>query len=104
MNFAGAVRSRVVSDYLDKCRFAAASGIARFSSSRTLLVAQPACGNSGPLDADYEKALNDNNIVGVSVLSGNRNFEARVHQSIRANFLMSPPLVVAFALAAHDSY
>jgi aconitate hydratase len=56
-------------------------------------------GNSGPLDPKIEEAVNRHDLVGVSVLSGNRNFEARVHQSIRANFLMSPPLVVAFALA-----
>jgi aconitate hydratase len=56
-------------------------------------------GNSGPLDPLIEDAINKNDLIGVSVLSGNRNFEARVHQSIRANFLMSPPLVVAFALA-----
>ena len=46
-----------------------------------------------------EEAITKKDLVGASVLSGNRNFEARVHQSIRANFLMSPPLVVAFALA-----
>jgi aconitate hydratase len=56
-------------------------------------------GNSGPLDPLIEDAINKHDLIGVSVLSGNRNFEARVHQSIRANFLMSPPLVVAFALA-----
>ncbi|HEX2834448.1 MAG TPA: aconitate hydratase [Thermoanaerobaculia bacterium] len=56
-------------------------------------------GNSGPLDPLIEEAITKNDLIGVSVLSGNRNFEARVHQSIRANFLMSPPLVVAFALA-----
>ncbi|HEY8181603.1 MAG TPA: aconitate hydratase [Thermoanaerobaculia bacterium] len=56
-------------------------------------------GNSGPLDPQIEDTITKNDLVGVSVLSGNRNFEARVHQSIRANFLMSPPLVVAFALA-----
>ena len=56
-------------------------------------------GNSGPLDPGMEKAIADGDLVLASVLSGNRNFEARVHQSIRANFLMSPPLVVAFALA-----
>ncbi|HSO75632.1 MAG TPA: aconitate hydratase, partial [Blastocatellia bacterium] len=56
-------------------------------------------GNSGPLDPGLEEALGKNDIVAASVLSGNRNFEARVHQSIKANFLMSPPLVVAFALA-----
>ena len=56
-------------------------------------------GNSGPLDPRIEDAITRHDLIGVSVLSGNRNFEARVHQSIRANFLMSPPLVVAFALA-----
>jgi aconitate hydratase len=56
-------------------------------------------GNSGPLDPAIEEAITKHDLIGVSVLSGNRNFEARVHQSIRANFLMSPPLVVAFALA-----
>ncbi len=56
-------------------------------------------GNSGPLDPTIEEAINKHDLVAASVLSGNRNFEARVHQSIRANFLMSPPLVVAFALA-----
>ena len=89
--------SRVVSDYLTN------AGLLPHLESLGFHQVGYGCttciGNSGPLDADYEKALNDNNIVGVSVLSGNRNFEARVHQSIRANFLMSPPLVVAFALA-----
>src|SRR5262245_3995507 len=56
-------------------------------------------GNSGPLDPAIEQVVNDKDLVAASVLSGNRNFEARVHQSIKANFLMSPPLVVAFALA-----
>ncbi|HEY0139543.1 MAG TPA: aconitate hydratase [Thermoanaerobaculia bacterium] len=56
-------------------------------------------GNSGPLDPAIEESITRHDLIGVSVLSGNRNFEARVHQSIRANFLMSPPLVVAFALA-----
>ena len=56
-------------------------------------------GNSGPLHPKIEKAINEYDLVAASVLSGNRNFEARVHQNIKANFLMSPPLVVAFALA-----
>jgi aconitase A len=56
-------------------------------------------GNSGPLEPGIEKAIVENDIVAASVLSGNRNFEARVHPNIKANFLMSPPLVVAFALA-----
>ena len=89
--------SRVVTDYLENAGLMPhlkALGFDLVGYGCTTCI-----GNSGPLDADYEKALADNDLVGVSVLSGNRNFEARVHQSIRANFLMSPPLVVAFALA-----
>ena len=56
-------------------------------------------GNSGPLKPEIDKAIADHDLVVASVLSGNRNFEARVHQAVKANFLMSPPLVVAFALA-----
>jgi len=56
-------------------------------------------GNSGPLDRELEETITKNDIIAASVLSGNRNFEARIHQSVKANFLMSPPLVVAFALA-----
>ncbi len=56
-------------------------------------------GNSGPLDKRIEEVVTKNDLIAASVLSGNRNFEARVHQTIKANFLMSPPLVVAFALA-----
>lgn len=56
-------------------------------------------GNSGPLNAGIEKAVIDNDLVSCSVLSGNRNFEARIHAHVKANFLMSPPLVIAFALA-----
>ncbi|MDP2834976.1 MAG: aconitate hydratase AcnA [Pseudomonadota bacterium] len=56
-------------------------------------------GNSGPLPEAIEKEILDKDLVACSVLSGNRNFEARVHQNVKANFLMSPPLVVAFALA-----
>jgi aconitate hydratase len=56
-------------------------------------------GNSGPLDRQLEDTLTTNDLIAASVLSGNRNFEARIHQSVKANFLMSPPLVVAFALA-----
>ena len=56
-------------------------------------------GNSGPLAPDIEKAITENNLTVASVLSGNRNFEGRVHPLIKANYLASPPLVVAFALA-----
>ena len=56
-------------------------------------------GNSGPLIPEVSKAINDNDLVAVSVLSGNRNFEGRVNPDVRANYLASPPLVVAYALA-----
>lgn len=56
-------------------------------------------GNSGPLPENISKAINDNDLVAVSVLSGNRNFEGRVNPDVRANYLASPPLVVAYALA-----
>jgi aconitate hydratase len=56
-------------------------------------------GNSGPLEAHIDEAVSRNDIIAAAVLSGNRNFEARIHQNIKANFLMSPPLVVAFGLA-----
>lgn len=58
-------------------------------------------GNSGPLDADIEQCIKDNNLIVSSVLSGNRNFEGRVHALTKANYLMSPPLVVAYALAGN---
>ncbi len=56
-------------------------------------------GNSGPLDPAVSKAINDNGLVATSVLSGNRNFEGRVNPDVQANYLASPPLVVAYALA-----
>ena len=56
-------------------------------------------GNSGPLDEDISKSINDNGIVGAAVLSGNRNFEGRVSPDVQANYLASPPLVVAYAIA-----
>jgi aconitate hydratase len=56
-------------------------------------------GNSGPLPSEISREIQDNNLVAVSVLSGNRNFEGRINPEVRANYLMSPPLVVAFALA-----
>ncbi len=61
--------------------------------------ARRASATRGRSTAQIEDAVTKNDIVGAAVLSGNRNFEARIHQAIRANFLMSPPLVVAFGLA-----
>ncbi len=89
--------SRVVTEYLDK------TGLSTYFDQLGFYNVGYGCttciGNSGPLDPHLEQAIIDNDFVVASVLSGNRNFEARVHQSIKANFLMSPPLVVAFALA-----
>ena len=89
--------SRVVTDYLDATELQDdlnALGFNLVGYGCTTCI-----GNSGPLDPVIEEALREGEIVGASVLSGNRNFEARVHGSIKANFLMSPPLVVAYALA-----
>jgi aconitate hydratase len=89
--------SRVVTDYLKKTGLQPYLNKLRFN---TVGYGCTTCiGNSGPLDPAIEDAVVKNDFVTASVLSGNRNFEARVHQSIKANFLMSPPLVVAFALA-----
>ena len=89
--------SRVVTDYLTK------TGLQPFLDQLGFNLVGYGCatciGNSGPLAAPIEEAVVKNNLVAAAVLSGNRNFEARVHQNIKANFLMSPPLVVAFALA-----
>ncbi|HEX5364118.1 MAG TPA: aconitase family protein, partial [Gallionella sp.] len=56
-------------------------------------------GNAGPLREDIDKTITDNNLIAAAVLSGNRNFEARIHPNLKANFLASPPLVVAYAIA-----
>jgi aconitate hydratase len=89
--------SRVVTDYLKKTGLTPYLNKLRFN---TVGYGCTTCiGNSGPLHPAVEDAVTKNDLVAASVLSGNRNFEARVHQNIKANFLMSPPLVVAFALA-----
>jgi aconitate hydratase A / 2-methylisocitrate dehydratase len=89
--------SRVVTQYLEK------TGLQPYLNQLGFNLVGYGCttciGNSGPLDPTIEDIVNDHDLIAASVLSGNRNFEARVHQSIKANFLMSPPLVVAFALA-----
>jgi aconitate hydratase len=89
--------SRVVTDYLEK------TGLQPYLDKLGFQTVGYGCttciGNSGPLHPALEEAIATHDLVAASVLSGNRNFEARVHQNIRANFLMSPPLVVAFALA-----
>jgi aconitate hydratase len=89
--------SRVVTDYLNRTGLGAELDKLGF---QTVGYGCTTCiGNSGPLDPGIEDVVKAEDIVAASVLSGNRNFEARVHQSIKANFLMSPPLVVAFAIA-----
>ena len=89
--------SRVVTEYLNK------SGLQDYLDKLGFYLVGYGCttciGNSGPLDTSIEKAIVDNKLNTAAVLSGNRNFEARIHRNVRANYLMSPPLVVAFALA-----
>jgi aconitate hydratase len=89
--------SRVVTDYLQRAGLQAPLDRLRF---HLVGYGCTTCiGNSGPLDPRIEETIVRSDLVAASVLSGNRNFEARVHQNVKANFLMSPPLVVAFALA-----
>ncbi len=89
--------SRVVTEYLEK------TGLQPYLNKIGFDLVGYGCttciGNSGPLDPAIEEEIVENDIIVASVLSGNRNFEARVHQNVKANFLMSPPLVVAYALA-----
>ncbi|HKF44032.1 MAG TPA: aconitate hydratase [Thermoanaerobaculia bacterium] len=89
--------SRVVSEYLNR------TGLQPYLDRLGFNLVGYGCttciGNSGPLDPRIEEVVTGNDLVTASVLSGNRNFEARIQQNIKANFLMSPPLVVAFALA-----
>jgi len=89
--------SRVVTDYLEATNLQKELDQLGFE---TVGYGCTTCiGNAGPLNPELEAALKSKDLVCASVLSGNRNFEARIHGSIRANFLMSPPLVVAYAIA-----
>ncbi len=94
--------SRVVTDYYVK------AGLKPFLDKLGFQTVGYGCttciGNSGPLPTDVSKAIDDHGLVAVSVLSGNRNFEGRISPDVRANYLMSPPLVVAYALAGHISH
>jgi aconitate hydratase len=89
--------SRVVTDYYKK------AGLLPYLEKLRFNVVGYGCttciGNSGPLPTDVSKSIDEHGLVAVSVLSGNRNFEGRVNVDVRANYLMSPPLVVAYALA-----
>jgi aconitate hydratase len=89
--------SKVVKDYLET------AGLMPYLEKLKFHLVGYGCttciGNSGPLPTEVSRAIDDNNLVVASVLSGNRNFEGRINSEVRANYLMSPPLVVAFALA-----
>ncbi|MBI1740075.1 MAG: aconitate hydratase AcnA [Candidatus Koribacter versatilis] len=89
--------SKVVRDYLEK------AGLMPYLEKLKFHIVGYGCttciGNSGPLPSEASKEIEDQNLVVASVLSGNRNFEGRINSEVRANYLMSPPLVVAFALA-----
>jgi aconitate hydratase len=94
--------SRVVTDYYTR------AGLLQYLDALRFNVVGYGCttciGNSGPLPTDVSKAIEEHGLVAVSVLSGNRNFEGRISPEVRANYLMSPPLVVAYALAGHISH
>jgi len=89
--------SKVVRDYLDR------AGLMPYLEKLNFHLVGYGCttciGNSGPLPTEVSQAIEENNLVVASVLSGNRNFEGRINSEVRANYLMSPPLVVAFAFA-----
>uniref|UniRef100_E6QRI9 Aconitate hydratase (Citrate hydro-lyase) (Aconitase) n=1 Tax=mine drainage metagenome TaxID=410659 RepID=E6QRI9_9ZZZZ len=91
--------SRVVTDYLQAAGLF--EPLAQLGFNLVGYGCTTCIGNSGPLSADIETAIVEGDLVVAAVLSGNRNFEARVHQNVKANFLMSPPLVVASALAGN---
>ena len=94
--------SRVVTDYYTR------AGLLPYLDQLRFQVVGYGCttciGNSGPLPTDVSKSIEEHGLVAVSVLSGNRNFEGRISPEVRANYLMSPPLVVAYALAGHISH
>jgi aconitate hydratase len=94
--------SRVVTDYYNR------AGLTQYLDELRFNVVGYGCttciGNSGPLPTDVSKSIEEHGLVAVSVLSGNRNFEGRISPEVRANYLMSPPLVVAYALAGHISH
>jgi aconitate hydratase len=89
--------SKVVTEYLNK------AGLTRYLEKLGFYITGYGCtvciGNSGPLPEPVSQAINESDLVAAAVISGNRNFEGRVHPQVKANFLASPPLVVAFALA-----
>ncbi|MAJ85509.1 MAG: aconitate hydratase AcnA [Candidatus Pelagibacter sp.] len=94
--------SQVVTDYLEK------AGLNRYLDELGFNLVGYGCttciGNSGPLNKNISNAINKNDIYAVSVLSGNRNFEGRINPDVKANYLASPPLVVAYALAGNMNF
>jgi len=94
--------SKVVTDYLES------AGLGKYLNELGFQLVGYGCttciGNSGPLEEHIGAAIKDNSLVAVSVLSGNRNFEGRIHPLVRANYLASPPLVVAYALAGRMDF
>ena len=89
--------SRVVTDYFDKAGLTKDLALVGFQV--TGYGCMTCIGNSGPLKPEISAAVKAGDVIAASVLSGNRNFEGRVHPEVKMNFLASPPLVVAFALA-----
>ncbi|MDM0084522.1 aconitate hydratase AcnA [Variovorax sp. J31P179] len=91
--------SRIVTEYLEK------AGLLPYLEKLGFYLAGYGCttciGNAGDLTPEINEAITQNNLIGAAVLSGNRNFEARIHPNLKANFLASPPLVVAFAIAGN---
>ena len=89
--------SRVVTEYLTNAGLL--EPLAKLGFSVAAYGCTTCIGNAGPLREDIDKTITDNNLICAAVLSGNRNFEARIHPNLKANFLASPPLVVAYAIA-----
>ena len=89
--------SRVVTEYLSNAGLL--EPLTKLGFSLAAYGCTTCIGNSGPLDAQLEETIVNNDLIAAAVLSGNRNFEARIHANIKANFLASPPLVVAYAIA-----
>ncbi|MDD2776705.1 MAG: aconitate hydratase AcnA [Gallionella sp.] len=89
--------SRVVTTYLRNAGLL--DSLAKLGFSVAAYGCTTCIGNAGPLREDIDKTITDNNLICAAVLSGNRNFEARIHPNLKANFLASPPLVVAYAIA-----
>ena len=89
--------SRVVTEYLQQADLL--DPLAKLGFNIVAYGCTTCIGNSGPLPAEVAKAVTESDLVAAAVLSGNRNFEGRIHSQVKANFLMSPPLVVAYALA-----